>query len=109
LAVGFQLTSAFLGHKRRRDILRRAFEGKIPRADPQKGIEAYMEQWGNPGSSQRLWRIARHLAGQINLKRPNHLQARAVGLWREDLDWLYQELSTYPLPLCVATDIWRMR
>lgn len=83
-----------LGPKRRRDILRRAFEGKIPRVDPQKGIETYMAQWGNPATSQRLWRIARHLAGQINLKRPNQLQARAVGLWREDLEWLHQEL--YP-------------
>jgi hypothetical protein len=82
------------GPKRRRDVLRRAFEGKIPRVDPQKGIDAYMAQWGNPKTSQRLWRIARHLAGQINLKRPNYLQARAVELWREDLDWLHQEL--YP-------------
>lgn len=83
-----------LSPKKRRDILRRAFDGKIPRVDPQKGIDAYMAQWGNPGTSQRLWRIARHLAGQINLKRPNQLQAKAVGLWREDLDWLHQEL--YP-------------
>lgn len=78
----------------RREILKRAFEGKIPRATNHDNIEEYMKQWGAPGTSQRLWRIAKHLAGQIFLKRRNPTMDVAVSEWSEDLRWLHKHI--YP-------------
>jgi hypothetical protein len=78
----------------RREILKRAFEGRIPRATNHENIEEYMEQWGAPGASQRLWRIAKHLAGQIYLKRRNPTMEVAVSEWSADLKWLHMHI--YP-------------
>jgi hypothetical protein len=78
----------------RRQTLKEAFEGKIPKATHHSNIDAYMEQWGAPRTSQRLWRIARHLAGQIYLKRRNPTMEVAVYEWGEDLKWLHKNI--YP-------------
>jgi hypothetical protein len=78
----------------RREILKRAFEGMIPRATNHDNIEQYMNQWGAPRTSQRLWRIAKHLAGQIYLKRRNPTMEVAVSEWSADLKWLYKHI--YP-------------
>lgn len=78
----------------RRAILKRSFEGRIPNATNHEMLEAYMRQWGSPGTSQRLWRIAKHLAGQIYLKRRNPTMGVAVSEWVDDLNWLHKNL--YP-------------
>ena len=84
-----------LPDNQRRAILRSAFEGEIPDAAGQDNIEEYMKQWGRPNTSRRLWRIARHLKAQINLRKPNQSMAQAIVEWRRDMDWLQQEL--YPM------------
>lgn len=78
----------------RQEILKRAFEGRIPRATNHDNIEEYMKQWGAPRTSQRLWRIAKHLAGQIYLKRRNPTMEVAVSEWSADLKWLHKHI--YP-------------
>jgi hypothetical protein len=78
----------------RREILKKAFEGKIPRATNHENIEEYMKQWGAPKTSQRLWRIAKHLAGQVYLKRRNPTMEVAVSEWSADLKWLRSQI--YP-------------
>lgn len=83
-----------LSPKQRHEILMKAFSSDIPDATCRDQIDEYMEQWGMPGSSQRLWRIARHIAGQVYLKRPNPVMDVAVAEWEEDLQWLRRAL--YP-------------
>ncbi len=78
----------------RREILKKAFEGRIPRATNHENIEEYMKQWGAPKTSQRLWRIAKHLAGQVYLKRRNPTMEVAVSEWSADLKWLRSQI--YP-------------
>jgi hypothetical protein len=78
----------------RRKILSKAFGEKIPRATSHANIDEYMKQWGSPKTSQRLWRIARHLAGQIYLKRRNITMGFAVSEWADDLKWLHKHV--YP-------------
>lgn len=89
-ALGYKVgETSWLSRKQRQEILRDAFEMQdLPRVES----DAYMEKWGSARSHQRLWRIAYHLAMQLNgpvgrdWRKP---QTRSD--WLEDLEWLYEK------------------
>jgi hypothetical protein len=84
-----------LGVLERRRILRDAFAGKIPSAVGKiEQLSEYMEQWGQPKTSQRLWRMAKHLRGLISYNRNKATWHQAIDDWEEDLLWMEKEL--YP-------------
>lgn len=71
----------------RQSILARAFEGKLPRVfEP-----AYMNEWGQPRSAQRLRKMAESLAAFArNFKRLDEDRYdEAIRQWEQDLDFLY--------------------
>jgi hypothetical protein len=72
----------------RRRILNYAFSESIPNVGPSD----YMDEWGNPCSRKRLWRIAHHIAWLANNRRSNAAMEHAVAHWVEDLHWLKTEL-----------------
>jgi len=81
--------------RERQKILRAAFEGKIPTAVSRiEQLGEYMEQWGRPKTSQRLWRMAKHLRGLISYNRKKPTWHQAIDDWGEDLLWMEKEL--YP-------------
>jgi hypothetical protein len=71
----------------RRRILRDVLDVElVPIAS---GAEAYVQQWGAPGSRQRLHKMARCLAGFArNAERRNADFSEAIADWKSDLDWL---------------------
>jgi hypothetical protein len=77
-------SAAGLSSGRRKALLTKAYEKDIPWV----GSEEYMEWWGEPGTRQRLWRIAHHLACLIRTRRKNPTQEYAVDHWFEDLEML---------------------
>ena len=84
-----------LGVLDRQEILRAAFTGKIPSAMGMiEHLSEYMEQWGRPKTSQRLWRMAKHLSGLISYNRKKPTWHQAIDDWEEDLLWMKKEL--YP-------------
>lgn len=87
--MGYRVGVAGLDVSSRRAILTTAFECPIPYV----GDAAYMEQWGQPGSGNRLKRIAEQLVANIAThgKLANH--EAAVEEWLEDLRWL--EMTFY--------------
>jgi hypothetical protein len=68
----------------RRSLLEKAYQGKIPNVEDAH----YMEEWGTPGHSKRLWRIAHHIAWLIRSRRSNPSMRHAVRDWKNDLDWM---------------------
>lgn len=73
----------------RQSILRRVFEGTIPPAFPQ----AYLDQWGEPGTAGRLRKIAESIAAFArNAKRRSDTRFdQAIADWESDLEYLYLE------------------
>ena len=74
----------------RKVILKNAYHNELPQVED----EDYMEEWGRPRHSKRLWRMAHHIAWLIRSRRSNELMRYAVSDWQEDLDWLEQEFYT---------------
>jgi len=68
----------------RQSLLRKAYEGVIPQVEDAD----YMEEWGEPGTRKRLWRIAHHIAWLIRSRRSNPVMSYAVSDWVKDLEWL---------------------
>lgn len=69
----------------RRDILKSAYLGDIPWVES----DEYMATWGQPGTRQRLARIAYHLSMLIRSRRNLSNQIAARNNWQKDLDWLH--------------------
>lgn len=87
-----------LTEKDRHRILESAYLEEIPWVES----DEYMESWGEPGTRQRLARIAYHLSMLIRSRRnlPNHLAAR--NNWQKDLEWLkkyYKPLMRFRWPV----------
>ncbi len=74
----------------RRDFLESAYKEEIDYV----GDDEYMEEWGHPGRSKRLWRIAHHLAWLIRSRKSNRDMRYAVKDWQADLDWLEKQFYT---------------
>ena len=55
----------------RRLTLRRAFEDDLAWGEWRDYSDEYMDEWGQPNTRQRLWRIAHHLAWLIKTRQPN--------------------------------------
>lgn len=70
-------------------ILKQAFEGVIPPAFP----KPYLDQWGDPGTAQRLRKIAESIAAFArNAKRRSEDRLdQAIADWESDLEYLYLE------------------
>jgi hypothetical protein len=73
-----------LPYQKRRNILQKTYSDTIPWV----GDDDYMEEWGQPSRTKRLWRMAHHIAREINKRKKIPNMKRAVGDWKEDLDWL---------------------
>lgn len=83
----------------REEILRIIFTSSIPNVISRD----YMEQWGTPGSSERLLKLANSIASFARIaKRKSDSPLRAVEDWERDLDWLkktfYHGRFTFPWP-----------
>lgn len=79
-----------LPRSKRKKLLTEAYRGEIPEVED----DDYMEEWGRPSNSRRLWRIAHHLAWLIRSRHGNPSMIYAVDDWRQDLDWLKEEFYT---------------
>jgi hypothetical protein len=83
--MGYKVgSSRGLPIQRRRNILENAYIGEIPRV----GHDDYMNEWGRPRMTRRLWRMAHHLAGLVRSRKKNSQMIHAVEHWTEDLDWI---------------------
>ena len=73
----------------RRATLKKIFyEEKLPII----GSLAYVKEWGNPCSNERLKKMKNCLTGFINADYPKYLNMeRAFKEWQSDLDWLNSE------------------
>jgi hypothetical protein len=83
------------GHKisKRHKILEQALYDKLPSALP----KSYSEGWGDPGSAERLMKIANSIASFCrNAKRRQNSNTEiAIQDWESDLEWLKDQ---YYLP-----------
>lgn len=74
----------------RRTLLKNAYQGKIPDVED----DDYMEEWGCPRHSKRLWRIAHHIAWLIRSRKSIPSMCYAVKDWQDDLDWMEEKFYT---------------
>ncbi|MGJ4913305.1 hypothetical protein ACQR10_06255 [Bradyrhizobium sp. HKCCYLRH2060] len=72
----------------RRRILRHVIEGDLPVIES----VAYTNEWGGPGSQQRLEKLMRVLSNMVEGARNNPSKTAAIAHWQADMDWLVQEL-----------------
>lgn len=90
-AMGYHVgVTSGLTQAKRRNILHRIFTGHL--IFPADFSSTERLEWGQPGSSQRLQKIAQQIAKNIHLQggRLGH-DSTAVTQWRSDLDWLKAE------------------
>jgi len=86
-AMGYRVGKTGLAIEDRHALLASCFANMIPNVDS----PAYMESWGNPGSGDRLHRIARQLVMNIENFSGRSDSARyeqAIADWIDDLQWL---------------------
>jgi len=89
--MGYQVgVTNGLSKPRRKSLLKSAYEGAIPDVED----DDYMEEWGRPRQSKRLWRIAHHIAWLIRSRKSIPSMRYAVRDWQDDLDWLQEEFYT---------------
>jgi hypothetical protein len=89
--MGYQVgVTNGLSKPRRKSLLNSAYEGAIPDVED----DDYMEEWGRPRQSKRLWRIAHHIAWLIRSRKSISSMRYAVRDWQDDLDWLQEEFYT---------------
>lgn len=74
----------------RRSILENACQGEIPDVED----DDYMEEWGRPRQSKRLWRIAHHIAWLIRSRKSIPSMRYAVKDWQDDLNWMEEQFYT---------------
>jgi hypothetical protein len=74
---------------KRRIILERAVNGILPFVPN----PAYMDEWGEPGTEQRLGKLAMTIAFFVRDKKKykDEKYAKAIIEWEEDLEWLRKE------------------
>lgn len=91
--LGYHVGNEGVSLSKRRKIL----DFILTRNLPVVQSPAYMQQWGAPGSPERLWKLASTIAYLAREKRSfkNESYAKAILEWEADMDWLYQE---YYLP-----------
>lgn len=81
--------------KERHEILRRTFEGELPLVRN----ATYTDLWGEPATSERLNKIAEHLAWLIRERSKQQDFERyqwAIENWQSDLAWLKDEFYHSP-------------
>ncbi len=86
-AMGYHVGKSGLTQDDRQKLLGNCFSGIIPWVQN----AAYMEEWGNPGSPERLRRIALQLTTNLENTRNRSDWQRygdAIEDWQEDLLWL---------------------
>jgi len=73
----------------RERILREIFSGEIPPVFP----PAYLDEWGDSNSVQRLQKMAESIAAFVRnaKRRRNSKMAAAIRDWENDLEYLYYE------------------
>ena len=71
----------------RRQILSSAFKEPLPFVE---GL-GYMEAWGEPGTGQRLHKMAMHIAYLVDKNSGRQSLGAAVRDWNDDLKWLKAE------------------
>jgi hypothetical protein len=74
----------------RRSLLEEAYLGDLPEVEDAD----YMEEWGRPHQSKRLWRIAHHIARLIRWRKNLPSMSDAVEDWQDDLDWMEEQFYT---------------
>jgi hypothetical protein len=87
--LGHRVGESGLPAHSRQEVLEHAFTSNLPRINS----AAYMKQWGNPRSQERLRKIANSLAAfcQLQKRRGN---AIAASDYEEDLEWLRRKFYT---------------
>lgn len=89
--MGYQVgVTNGLSEPKRKSLLKSAYRGAIPDVED----DDYMEEWGRPRQSKRLWRIAHHIAWLIRSRKSTPSMRYAVRNWQDDLDWLWEEFYT---------------
>ncbi|EJN6954196.1 hypothetical protein NRD12_000737 [Aeromonas hydrophila] len=85
-AVGYRVGDKGLFKNERQKILSEVYNSKLPLVESQ----LYMNEWGTPKSSQRLYKVAYTIASLVrNAKRKTKADMRrAVSDWEDDLSWL---------------------
>ena len=86
-AMGYRVGASGAGKQERQSVLRRAFHEPLPYV----GSDAYMEQWAEPGTGERLRRIAIHLTTLVEKNKQRAELRQAVADWTSDLTWLRDE------------------
>jgi len=74
----------------RREILRRAFKGRLPSA----GTLEVDQEWGSSDSPRRLQKMAQHIAAVCRNRKMQSSEAnvsQAIADWESDLDWLKEQ------------------
>jgi hypothetical protein len=86
--MGYSVGENGLSVMRRQEILENVFEASLPNVQSRE----YMAQWGIPGSSQRLKKLANTIASFArNARRRNNPPEEAIRDWEYDLAWLRQK------------------
>ncbi|QXC29689.1 MULTISPECIES: hypothetical protein [Aeromonas] len=85
-AVGYRVGDKGLFKNERQKILNEVYKNQLPLVESQ----SYMDEWGSPKSSQRLYKIAYTIAALVrNAKRKTRADMRcAISEWESDLSWL---------------------
>ena len=85
-AVGYRVGDKGLFKNERQKILNEVYKNQLPLVESQ----SYMDEWGFPKSSQRLYKIAYTIAALVrNAKRKTKADMRcAISEWESDLSWL---------------------
>jgi hypothetical protein len=84
-AMGYKVGKQGLNSVQRSELLRRAFMEGIPRV----GTADYMAEWGEPGTPERLKKLANYIASNCrNMKKRQSPSEEAIHDWEVDLAWL---------------------
>ncbi|MBM0491102.1 hypothetical protein GNZ06_06085 [Aeromonas jandaei] len=85
-AVGYRVGDKGLFKNERQKILSEVYNSKLPLVESQ----LYMNEWGTPKSSRRLYKVAYTIAALVrNAKRKTKADMRrAITDWEDDLSWL---------------------
>jgi hypothetical protein len=69
-------------------VRRKILDFVLARSLPPVGSPAYMDEWGEPGSSKRFDKLSQVLRSLIIQKRNFGNMDKAVSEWEDDLSWL---------------------
>lgn len=95
--MGYRVGVNGLSTRERQAILRKAFQGQLPKVLS----DMYMERWGKPGTAKRLQKIASHITSNTQkIRREGADRSKAEEEWQTDLNWLkvtfYDGTFTFP-------------